>query len=164
MPAESGAGADPAALFLKEGKSMEYRMNRSLSTSYRLAGVVFLVAAVLLWVYSGLELMGDDSLRLLCRIGAVVVAVLAVVSLLRPARACVRLEDDDTLRCCDGYGPAKRVATGDIARVDLLGGRRMALYLKNGKRINLEFLFEGREIFLAELRSRGIPVESPAQR
>ena len=142
---------------------MEYRMNRSLSTSYRLAGVVFLAAAVLLWVCSGLELMGDDSLRLLCRIGAVVVAVLGIVSLLRPARACVRLEDDDTLHCCDGYGPAKRIATSDIAKVDLLGGRRMAIYLKNGQRVNLEFLFEGREIFLAELRSRGIQVATPAR-
>ena len=44
---------------------MEYRMNRSLSASYRLAGVVFLAAAVLLWVCSGLELTGDDSLQLL---------------------------------------------------------------------------------------------------
>ena len=87
MPAESGAGADPAALFLKEGKSMEYRMNRSLRTSYLLAGAVFLAAAVLLWVCSALELTGDDSLRLLCRIGAVVVAVLGAASLLRPARA-----------------------------------------------------------------------------
>ena len=41
---------------------MEYRMNRSLSASYRLAGVVFLAAAVLLWVCSGLELTGDDAL------------------------------------------------------------------------------------------------------
>ena len=70
---------------------MEYRMNRSLSASYRLAGVVFLAAAVLLWVCSGLELTGDDSLQLLCRIGAVVVAVLGVVSMLRPTRARVRL-------------------------------------------------------------------------
>lgn len=149
---------------MKEGKHMEYRMNRSLRTSYQLAGVVFLAAAVLLWVCSALELMGADSLRLMCRIGAVVVAVLGVVSLLRPARACVRLEDDDTLRCCDGYGPAKRIAAGDITRVDLLGGRRMAIYLKSGRRVNLEFLFERREIFLAELRSRGIPVETPAKR
>ena len=78
---------------------MEYRMNRSLSASYRLAGVVFLAAAVLLWVCSGLELTGDDSLQLLCRIGAVVVAVLGGVSILRPTRARVRLEDDDTLVC-----------------------------------------------------------------
>ena len=143
---------------------MEYRMNRSLSASYRLAGVVFLAAAVLLWVCSGLELTGDDSLQLLCRIGAVVVAVQGVVSLLRPTRARVRLEDDATLVCCEGYGPARRISMGNIARVDLLGGRRMAIFLKNGRRVNLEFLFEGREIFLAELRSRGIPVETPAQR
>ena len=91
-------------------------------------------------------------------------AVLGAASLLRPARARVRLEDDDTLLCCEGYGPARRIPMGDIARVDLLGGRRMAIFLKNGRRVNLEFLFEGREIFLAELRSRGIPVETPAQR
>ena len=143
---------------------MEYRMNRSLSTSYRLAGAVFVAAAVLLWVCSALELTGDDSLRLLCRIGAVVVAVLGAASLLRPARARVRLEDDDTPLCCGGYGPARRIPMGDIARVDLLGGRRMAIFLKNGRRVNLEFLFEGREIFLAELRSRGIPAETPARR
>ena len=143
---------------------MEYRMNRSLRTSYLLAGAVFVAAAVLLWVCSALELTGDDSLRLLCRIGAVVVAVLWAASLLRPARARVRLEDDDTLLCCEGYGPARRIPMGDIARVDLLGGRRMAIFLKNGRRVNLEFLFEGREIFLAELRSRGIPAETPPRR
>ena len=63
----------------------------------------------------------------------------------------------------DSYGPARRIPVGDITRVDVLGGRRLAIFLKNGRRVNLEFLFEGREIFLAELRSRGIPVGTPAQ-
>lgn len=139
-------------------------MNRSLRISYRMAGLVFLAAAVLLWVCGGLNGAAEREAQLLYRAGGVAVALLGLVSLLRPTRARLRLEDDGTLLCCSGYGLARRIPTGEIAGADVLGGRWMVLRLRSGKGVKLEFLFEGLDSFLAELRSRGIPVEQRARR
>ena len=140
---------------------MEYRMSKSLRCMYTAAGLVFVGVTVWLWLAGGWNRPLGDPTRTLYRVAAIVILVLGVLSLLRPWRARIRLEDDEKLYYCDGYLAARRFPMGELERVCIRGGKRMVFVFRDGHSVGVEFLFTGQESFLAEMRTRGIQVAGP---
>ena len=129
---------------------MKYAMERSYRVGYLATGIVFLAAAVYLWAAGG---RAKTDLFV-----ALAVAILGALLVLRPFRACMKVEDDGCLYYCDGYLPGRRFPIADIQQVWVRKGRKLTLRLKNGTIVNLDYPYVGWESFLAELRTRGVEI------
>lgn len=137
---------------------MKYSMNKAFRAAYVLSGAVFAGVTVFMWLAGGWNRPAGDPLRTVYLVTAAAVFLLGVMLALRPFRACIKLEDDGSLFYCDGYLPGRRYELSRVRRVFTRGGKRVVLCFEDGRAEAVEFLFDGLESFLAEMRTRGIEV------
>lgn len=142
---------------------MKYSMNGVFRVAYVLIGLVLIGVTAFMWMAGGWNLPVGNPMHTACLVAAAAVFALGVLLALRPLRACIKLEDSGTLFYADGWLPGRRYGMDRIDRVISKGGRRVILVFEDGRTIGIEFFFDGLQIFLAEMRARGIEVVERAR-
>lgn len=137
---------------------MKYSMNSVFRVAYVLIGLVLIGVTAFLWMAGGWHLPVGDPMRTVYIAAAAAVAALGALLVLRPFRACIRLEDDGRLFYADGWLPGRHYPISRLTRVVSQNGRRAILVFEDGRTVGIEFFFDGLQSFLAEMRTRGVEV------
>lgn len=89
---------------------------------------------------------------------------LGVLLVSRPWRSKLGV-DGEYISYADGILPSRRIALAGIRSIYSNKGKRMILYLTNGRRVFVEHTFEGLDEFLARIAESNIPVlDKPLKR
>ncbi len=133
-----------------------FPLRREYQVAYMLVGLIFLGVSVPFWLAWN-TLPEGDSRAFLYLARNVTVVILGVLLVLRPWRSRLGI-DDARISHADGFLPARVIPLDSIRGVYSNKGKRMIVYLGSGRRVFIEYTFEGLDDFLALLSQRNIPI------